>query len=204
MNKSTVTGIIIGVVIATAGGVVANYAINNEPKGAETAEAGNGDAGGVLDDLLSFGGPKYAEVVSVTPVVEAESVPREVCEQYEVTERAPVKDEKKITGTVAGAVIGGVLGNQVGGGSGKKIATVAGAVAGGVAGNKVQEDMQNRNTTTRLETRCDTVYDTNEVTRGYDVAYRLGSEQQTIRVNSDPGYRAGDRIPVEDGELQIQ
>ena len=198
MNKSTITGIIIGVVIASAGAVVANYAINTEPKsGAE------GEAGGI-GELFSFGGPDHAEVLAVTPVVETESVPREVCEQYEVTERAPVKDEKKITGTVAGAVIGGVLGNQVGGGSGKKIATVAGAVAGGVAGNKVQEDMQNRNTTTRLETRCDTVYDTNEVTRGYDVAYRLGDEEDTIRVDSDPGYRAGDRIPVEDGELKLQ
>lgn len=196
MNKSTVTGIIIGVVIATAGGVVANYAINNESKGDSVAESESGGLGG----LFSFGGPDYAEVLSVTPVVETERVPREVCGQYEVTEKAPVKDEKRITGTIAGAVIGGALGNQVGGGSGKKVATVAGAVAGGVAGNKVQENMQNKNTNTRLETRCETVYDTNEVTRGYDVAYRLGDNEDTVRMDHDPG----DRIPVEDGELKIE
>jgi uncharacterized protein YcfJ len=193
MNKSTITGIVIGIVIASAGAVIANYTANKEGGNPAASESGGG--------LLSFLEPEptYAQVLSTTPVVDTESVPREICEQVQVTEKAPVKDENQITGTVTGALIGGVLGNQVGGGSGKKIATVAGAVAGGVAGKKVQEGMQDKNTTTRLETRCNTVYDAREVILGYDVTYKLGGKQGTVRMDREPG----DRIPVENGELQI-
>ena len=179
MNKSTITGIVIGVVVAAGGAVVANVG---------------------MDKGWLAGEPDHAEVLSVAAVNETVRTPREVCQEVAVTERAPVKDEHQIAGTVAGAVIGGVLGNQVGGGSGKKVATVAGAAAGGYAGKKVQEDMQNKNTTTRYETRCETVYDTSEVTRGYDVAYRLGDEEGTVRMDHDPG----DRIPVKNGELVLE
>ncbi len=52
--------------------------------------------------------------------------------------------------------MGGLLGNQVGGGRGKKVATVAGAVGGGYAGNKTQEHLQQNNTYTTTERRCNT------------------------------------------------
>ena len=178
MNKSTVTGIVIGVVVASAGGVIANYTLNKE----DTPAA-----------------PTYAEVLSVKPIVETQSTPREQCEEYQVTERAPVKDEHQVTGTVAGAIIGGVIGNQVGGGSGKKIATVAGAAAGGYAGKKTQENLQNKNTTTRWETRCETVYDSAEVMKGYNVAYKIGDEEGQVKMDYDPG----EKIPLENGELVI-
>ena len=198
MNKSVVIGIVIGVVIASAGAVIANYAVNSKSQG-EDAVAESESEGPESLLSLSKPAPDYADVLSVTPVVEQESTPREVCENYEVTEKAPVKDENQITGAVAGAVIGGVLGNQVGGGSGKKVATVAGAVAGGFAGKKVQETMQDKNTTTHMETRCETVYDTSEVIRGYDVAYRLGDKEDIVRMSYDPG----EKIRLEDGELKI-
>ncbi|MGD9660171.1 MAG: glycine zipper 2TM domain-containing protein [Porticoccaceae bacterium] len=177
MNKSTVTGIVIGVVIASAGAVIGGYNLLDQ-KPAE---------------------PEFAEVLSVKPITETLSTPREVCEEVAITEKAPVKDENQILGTVAGAVIGGVLGNQVGGGSGKKVATVAGAAAGGYAGKKTQEGMQNKNTTTRYETRCETVYDSSQVTKGYDVAYRIGDTEGSVKMDYDPG----ERIPVKDGELVI-
>ncbi len=195
MNRSTVTGIIIGIAIASVGAVIANYAVKGDQPGDPAAAEESGD-----DGIRWFWeSPTHAEVISVKPVLETERVPREVCQQYRMTEKAPVKDDNQITGTVTGALVGGVLGNQVGGGSGKKVATVAGALAGGVAGKKVQENMQNSNTVTRLETRCETVYDTNEVIRGYDVSYRLDGEEGTVRMDRDPG----ERIPLEDGELQI-
>jgi len=180
MNRSTITGIVIGVVIATGGAVVANYTMRDgQELPWETEE------------------PKFAEVLSVRPITETISTPREVCDEVAVTEKAPVKDEHQLAGTVAGAVLGGVLGNQVGGGTGKKVATVAGAAAGGYAGKKVQENMQNKNTSTRYETRCETVYDSREQVNGYDVAYRLGDSEGTVRMDRDPGST----IPVRDGKL---
>jgi uncharacterized protein YcfJ len=92
-----------------------------------------------------------------------------------------------------------VLGNQVGSGRGKDEATVAGAAAGGYAGNKVQEKMQKGNTVTANERVCRTAYDSKEETVGYDVRYRLGDEEDVVRMDHDPG----DRIPVKDGELVL-
>ena len=199
MNKSVVIGIVIGVVVASAGAVIANYAVNSKSQDSAGAEA-ESDSGWVAD-LLPFTEekPAYAEVLRVTPVVETENIPREVCDQVQVTEKAPVKDQNQITGTVAGALIGGVLGSQVGDGRAKKVATVAGAVAGGYTGKKVQENMQDSKTVTHVENRCETVYDTREINRGYDVAYKLGDREGTVHMDRDPG----DRIPVENGELQI-
>ena len=95
--------------------------------------------------------------------------------------------------------VGGLLGNQVGGGSGKKIATVAGAAAGGYAGNKVQGNMQDKDTYTTTEQRCNTVIDTSENVVGYNVTYMIGDEEGTVRMDSEPPSR----IPVENGQLVL-
>jgi uncharacterized protein YcfJ len=174
MNKSLVTGLVIGAAVVTAGGAIANLNLFDRS-------------------------PKFAEVLDVSAVKETISTPREVCKEHLVTHTQPVKDEKRITGTVIGAVVGGVLGNQIGDGSGRKIATAAGAAAGGYAGNKVQQRMQQGNTYTTTETRCETVYDSSEKIVGYDVRYRLGDKEDTIRMDRDPGPR----IPVENGQLQL-
>lgn len=174
MNKSMIVGAVLGAVGVTAGGAVATY--------------------GLVDR-----GPEYAEVLAVQPVKETIRTPREVCKDVTVTHQRPVKDPHQIAGTVIGAVAGGLLGNQIGGGSGQKIATVAGAAAGGYAGNKVQEGMQNRNTYTTTETRCNTVTDTSERVVGYEVKYRLGEEVGQVRMDREPGPR----IPVQDGQLVL-
>jgi hypothetical protein len=82
---------------------------------------------------------------------------------------------------------GGLLGNQIGGGTGKKIATVAGAVGGGYAGNKVQEGMQERDTYTTTQTRCNTVNDISDKVVGYDVRYSLDGKEGKVRMDRDPG-----------------
>jgi uncharacterized protein YcfJ len=111
-----------------------------------------------------------------------------------------VKDEHQIVGSVIGAVAGGLLGNQVGGGTGKKIATVAGAVGGGYAGNKVQEGMQNRDTYTTTESRCNTVNDISDKVVGYNVKYKLNDKVGQVRMDRDPGSQ----IPVnKDGQLEL-
>lgn len=175
MNKSMLSGIVIGAVVVTAGGAFAGY------------------------NAFSDKTPTHAQVLNVVEITENERIPREVCEQVTVTRQKPVKDQHQVLGSVAGAVIGGVLGNQVGGGTGKKIATVAGAAAGGYAGNKTQERIQSGNTYTTTEQRCETVYDNKENLVGYQVEYSIGDETGTVRMNNHPG----DKIPLQDGQLVL-
>jgi uncharacterized protein YcfJ len=200
MNRSLVTGLVIGAAVVTAGAAVANFAKSDRPAEV-TAEAPAPPevipeiVEPVVDDT-----PKFADVLNVDTVTKTTRKPRQVCEDRIVTHTAPPKDENRIAGSVIGAVVGGVLGNQVGDGRGKKLATAAGAAAGGFAGNKVQQQMQNGNTYTTTETNCSTVYDSSEKIIGYDVRYRLGEKEGTVRMNRDPG----EQIPVdENGELQI-
>lgn len=173
MNKSLVAGAMLGALGVTAGGAVAGYSMLNKP-------------------------PQFAEVTAVTPISETVRTPREVCRDHTVTHRRQTNDQHQVAGTVIGAVVGGVLGNQIGGGSGKKVATVAGAAAGGYAGNKVQENMQARDTYTTTERRCETVVETSDRVVGYSVAYRLGGEAGTVRMDREPGPR----LPVANGRVQ--
>jgi len=175
VNKSLLVGAVLGAAVVTAGGAVATYS-------------------------LVKSGPEYAEVLAVEPVKQQIKTPREVCKDVVVTRQAPVKDQHQIVGSVIGAVAGGLLGNQVGGGNGKKLATVAGAVGGGYAGNKVQEGMQNRDTTTSTQTRCNTVNDISDKVVGYDVKYKLNDKVGQVRMERDPG----NQIPVnKDGQLVL-
>ena len=175
MDKSLVTGLVIGAAVAAGAGAVAGLKLMNK-------------------------GPQYAEVLNVTPLTRTVHTPRQECHDQQVTQKAPVKDEHQVLGTIAGAVIGGVLGHQVGGGSGRDIATVAGAAGGGYAGNRVQKNLQDRDTTTGTEQRCATVYDSSDRITGYQVRYRLGGKEATVRMDHDPGPR----IPLHDGQLDLR
>jgi uncharacterized protein YcfJ len=92
-----------------------------------------------------------------------------------------------------------VLGHQVGGGSGRDIATVAGAAAGGYAGNRIEKHVQDKNTYTTTEQKCETVYEKSQKQLGYEVRYRLHDHESTIKMDHDPG----ERIPVRDGQLLL-
>ncbi|WP_460097113.1 glycine zipper 2TM domain-containing protein [Pseudomonas sp. S3_C01] len=173
MNKSMLVGAVLGAVGVTAGGAVATYS-------------------------LVKSGPEYAQVLAVEPVNTQIKTPREVCKDVTVTRQKPVQDQHQIAGTVLGAVAGGLLGNQIGGGTGKKIATVAGAAGGGYAGNKIQEGMQERDTYTTTQTRCNTVNDISDKVVGYDVRYMLDGKEGKVRMDRDPG----NQIPVnKEGQL---
>ena len=109
------------------------------------------------------------------------------------------KDQHKVAGTVIGAVVGGVRGNQVGHGDECKVATLAGAAVGGYAANRIQDRMQQGNTYTTNEQRCQTVYDTHQKQVGYDVRYRLDDVEKSVQMDHHPG----ERIPVQDGQLVL-
>ena len=173
MNKSLLTGVVLGVAVASAGGVFAGYKMLSEPQ--------------------------FATVVDVQPIMKTVSAPREVCRDVELTHTREVKDQHKIAGTAIGAVVGGVLGSQVGSGGGRKVATAAGAAAGGYAGNRIQDKIQKGNTYTTTEQRCETVYDKSEQPAGYNVRYRLDDTENTVKMDHHPG----ERIPLQDGQLVL-
>jgi uncharacterized protein YcfJ len=174
MNKSLMTGIVLGAAVVTAGGAVAGYQW--------------------LDS-----GPQFAEVLDVQPIMETVKTPREVCQDVTTTHTRQAKDQHKVAGTVIGAVVGGVLGSQVGSGDGRKVATAAGAAAGGYAGNRIQNRMQQGNTYSTTQQQCETVYDSHEKQVGFDVRYRLGETEGKVQMDRHPG----ERIPVEDGQLVL-
>ena len=174
MNKSLVTGLVIGAVVAVGATAVAGLKMMHK-------------------------GPEYAEVLKVTPLTKTIHTPRQECHDQTVTHQGPVKDEHQVIGTVAGAVLGGVIGHQIGGGTGRDIATVAGAAGGGYAGNRIQKNLQDKDTYTTTEPKCATVYDTSERHTGFEVRYRLNGQEATVKMDHDPG----ERIPVRDGQLVL-
>ncbi|CAA0103615.1 Uncharacterised protein [Zhongshania aliphaticivorans] len=177
MKTSLLIGGVLGAVAVTAVGSYAGY-----------------------NSYIDSSKPKFAEVVSSTPVTETHFTNREECYDEVVQHQAEVKDQNKLTGTLIGAVIGGVIGKQVGGGNGKKLATVAGAAAGGYAGNKVQGNMQQNDVYTTTERRCNTVQDPQQKVIGYSVTYILDGETSTVVMDHEPGAT----IPVQDdGQLVL-
>ncbi len=176
MNSSLIKGLIIGGVVATTSGAIAGY-------------------NAVRDSKPPV--PEFAQVLSVEPAVTKVAQSEEVCRDVEIVHQKAPRDEHRVAGTATGAVIGGLLGSQVGGGNGKKLATVVGAVAGGIAGNKVQQRAQSNDTYTTVESQCETVTNYVDKVIGYDVTYRIGERQGSIRMDQNPG----ETIPLVNGEL---
>jgi outer membrane lipoprotein SlyB len=87
-------------------------------------------------------------------------------------------------GVVLGAVVGGVVGSQIGAGTGRAVATAAGAVGGAVVGNKIEERSRAPEAYYQVDVRLD-----NGETRSFDY--------QDLN-----GLRVGDRVRVQDGQLQ--
>lgn len=141
--------------------------------------------------------PRFADVVAVKEVTETVVTPREECQDVQVQRQAPVKDQKRVAGTLIGGIAGGVLGHQIGGGTGQTVATIAGAAGGAYLGNQVQKDMQHKDVVTTTERRCKTVNDTSQKLLGYDVTYQLDGREGVLRMPSKPGLT----LPVKDGQV---
>lgn len=141
MNKSMLIGVVAGVGIATAGGVL-GYQYLGQP-GAEVAVEAEQDV------AASPAGAAAA------PAAAARAAEAEECWDVEVPVTADPKDEHRIAGTAIGAVVGGAIGKDVGD---RDITTAAGAAAGALIGRKIQERIQDnradQRTTTTVERRC--------------------------------------------------
>jgi uncharacterized protein YcfJ len=141
----------------------------------------------------------YAPVVAMAPVYERVNTPRQECWSETVAVAAPQSapgpgDPGAATaGTIIGGVVGGVAGHQVGSGRGKDVATVAGAIAGALIGNKIATKNSGdpavvyNEPEQRVVQRCRTVDSWQDVIRGYDVTYRYGGHDATVRLPYDPG-----------------
>jgi uncharacterized protein YcfJ len=134
MNKSMFMGLVAGIGVATAGGVL-GYQYLGERDADTAVEAENA-----------------APTTARTAAASAQE-----CWDQEVTDTAAPKDEHRVAGTAIGAVVGGAIGKELGDGD-SDLATAAGAAAGALLGRKAQgefqESREDTRTTTRIERRC--------------------------------------------------
>jgi uncharacterized protein YcfJ len=132
MNKSMLMGLVAGIGVATAGGVL-GYQYLGKP----------------APEMADEAAPAAA------PAASAPARAVEECWDEEVQVTAAPKDEHRIAGTAIGAVVGGAIGKDVGD---RDLTTAAGAAAGAFIGRKIQEEVQenraDRRTTTTIERRC--------------------------------------------------
>ena len=133
MSKSMLMGMVAGIGVATAGGVLGYQFLGERPAGDGAAET----------------------VATAAPAARTAAAPAQECWDEEVHVTADPKDEHRIAGTAIGAVVGGAVGKDVGD---RDITTAAGAAVGALIGREVQEEFQENNadkrTTTTVERRC--------------------------------------------------
>jgi uncharacterized protein YcfJ len=133
MNKSMLMGLVGGIGLATAGGVLGYQYL-----GTQSAE-------------------EVVEAEAVAPAPRAATAPAQECWDEEVQDVAAPKDEHRVAGTAIGAVVGGAIGKELGDGD-SDLATAAGAAAGALLGRKAQgefqENREDTRTTTHTERRC--------------------------------------------------
>lgn len=142
----------------------------------------------------------HADVIAVKEITKTIRTPREVCEDVQVQEQAPVQDPNRVTGTVIGGAAGGALGyNLAHGEKGKKIAAAAGAIGGAVIGNQIQKGMQEKDVVTTTKRVCHTEYDESQKVVGYKVTYLLDGKEGVVQTS----FRPGATLPVKDGNVVV-
>ncbi|MDY7536846.1 glycine zipper 2TM domain-containing protein [Undibacterium sp. RTI2.1] len=104
------------------------------------------------------------------------------CGTVEAVNIVEVKGEGSYLGTIGGGVVGALLGSQVGGGNGRTAAEIAGALGGAYAGRNIEGNARKTN--------------------HYEVIVRLqNGATQMIPFASEPGYRVGDKVQVNNGTI---
>ncbi len=123
---------------------------------------------------------EVGRVISSTPIVQQQAVPRQVCS----IEQVAAPQHKSGAGALMGAIAGGAMGNAIGGGAGTAIATMVGIIGGAAIGDNIEgaqtAQMQN---VQRCSTQ--TYYESRAV--AYNVVYEYGGRQYTVQMPSDPG-----------------
>lgn len=119
-------------------------------------------------------------VLSATPVVQQQAVPRQVCS----TEQVAAPAQRSGAGALMGAIAGGAMGNAIGGGAGTALATMVGIIGGAAIGDNIEgtQTVQMQNVQ-----RCTTqnYYESRAV--AYNVVYEFGGRQYSVQMPNDPG-----------------
>ena len=146
MNKQMLMGVVAGIGVATAGGVLGFQYLGKPTQPAVDDETVVATAAPAAPAPRPAAQPRAAQPAAA---------PAQECWDEEVAVTADPKDEHRIAGTALGAVVGGAIGKDVGD---RDITTAAGAAAGALIGRKIQERIQENNadqrTTTTVERRC--------------------------------------------------
>jgi uncharacterized protein YcfJ len=174
MNKSMLIGVVAGVGVATAGGVL-GYQFLGQPTQLEQGsnlvieEAMPAQEAAPAIVVARAAEPAAARAPTTTaprpaaqpapraaaPAPKPVAAPVEECWDEEVTVQADPKDQHQIAGTAVGAVVGGAIGKDVGD---RDLTTAAGAAAGAFIGRKIQQKIQDNRAETRtvttIERRC--------------------------------------------------
>jgi uncharacterized protein YcfJ len=135
MNKSMLMGLVAGIGVATAGGVLGYQYLGERNADSAAAE------------------PQAAAPTRAAPAARTAAAPAQECWDEEVADTPAPKDEHRVAGTAIGAVVGGAIGKELGDGD-SDLATAAGAAAGALLGRKAQGEFQENRTTTHTERRC--------------------------------------------------
>jgi uncharacterized protein YcfJ len=144
MNKSMLVGVVGGIAVATAGGVLGYQFLDQQAAEEEVVVA-------TAEPAAVAPRPQPA----ARPAAPKPASPAEECWDEEVTVQTDPKDQHRIAGTALGAVVGGAIGKDVGD---RDITTAAGAAAGALIGRRIQERIQDKRedqrTVTTVEHRC--------------------------------------------------
>jgi uncharacterized protein YcfJ len=176
MSKSMLVGVVAGVGLATAGGVLGYQFLGQPPseQGSNVVVETPAEAVVARVDTAPAPAPQpaaqpAAQPRPTQPVARPAAQPRaaqpvaaapppapvEECWDEEVTVTEAPADQHRIAGTAGGAVVGAALGNEISDSDGAKL---VGAAAGAFIGRRIQRRMQeNREearTTTTIERRC--------------------------------------------------
>lgn len=123
---------------------------------------------------------EQGRVVSSTPVIQQVAVPRQVCQDEQVS----VPGQKSGAGAVMGGIAGGAMGNAIGNGGGRAAATVIGLVGGAILGDRIEGGSASRIETVR---HCGTQTFYENQTVAYDVVYEYAGRQYRTQMAQDPG-----------------
>jgi uncharacterized protein YcfJ len=123
---------------------------------------------------------EQGRVISSAPVVQQVAVPRQVCQDEQVS----VQGQKSGAGAVMGGIAGGALGNAIGNGGGRAAATVIGLLGGAILGDRIEGGSPSRVETVR-NCGIQTFYENQTV--AYDVVYEFAGRQYRTQMPQDPG-----------------
>jgi outer membrane lipoprotein SlyB len=104
------------------------------------------------------------------------------CGVIESIKLVELKGEATGVGAVTGGVVGAVVGSQIGQGRGKTVAEVAGAAGGAYAGHEIEKNL-NKSTYFRVTVRMN------------------NGSVRTITQKTDPGFKTGDSVKIENEPL---